>query len=148
MLKLAVYAPINYILPSRLRKYEELYDTLVDGGKGKLRQADRERSLQALMTTNLLKRLESSVESFRLTLRSLHDKYAQMLAKIRAFNEADGVSITDWTDRLERLEAEEDDLPLFDSDEIGGKIKINLADMDLPLWEQELKLTLLSSMIF
>jgi hypothetical protein len=60
VLKLAVYAPISYILPSRLRKYEEIYDTQVEGGRGKLRQADRERSLQALMTTNLLKRLESS----------------------------------------------------------------------------------------
>lgn len=54
-LRLAVYAPVSYILPSRLRKYEELYDTQVEGGKGTLRQADRERSLQALMTTNLLK---------------------------------------------------------------------------------------------
>ena len=56
MLKLAVYAPIGYVLPCRLRKYEEIYDTQVEGGRGKLRQADRERSLQALMTTNLLKR--------------------------------------------------------------------------------------------
>ena len=71
--KLAVYAPISYILPSRLNKYEDLYDTQVEGGRGKLKQADRERSRQALMTTNLLKRLESSVEAFRLTLKSLHD---------------------------------------------------------------------------
>ena len=68
LLKLAVYAPISYILPSRLKKYEEMYDTQVEGGKGKLKQADREKSLQALMTINLLKRLESSVEAFRLTL--------------------------------------------------------------------------------
>ncbi len=59
------YAPISYILPSRLRKYEELYDT------EKFRQVDRETALKALMTTNLLKRLESSVESFRLTLETL-----------------------------------------------------------------------------
>ncbi len=69
VLKLAVYAPVSYILPSRLAKYEELYDTEVEGGDGKLRQADREQSLQALMTVNLLKRLESSVEAFRLTLQ-------------------------------------------------------------------------------
>ena len=43
LLKLSVYAPISYILPSRLKKYEELYDTEVDGGKGKLRQIDREK---------------------------------------------------------------------------------------------------------
>lgn len=45
-LKLAVYAPVSYILPSRLKKYEELYDTQVEGGKGKLKQVDREKSLQ------------------------------------------------------------------------------------------------------
>lgn len=54
LLKLAVYAPLSYVLRSRLPKYEELYDTEVSGGGGRLKQADRERSLQALMTTNLL----------------------------------------------------------------------------------------------
>jgi hypothetical protein len=44
LLKLAVYAPVSYILPSRLKKYEEMYDTKVAGGKGKLKQADRERA--------------------------------------------------------------------------------------------------------
>ena len=38
MLKLAVYAPVSYILPSRLKKYEALYDTEVAGGGGKLTQ--------------------------------------------------------------------------------------------------------------
>ena len=72
VLKLAVYAPVSYILPSRLQKYEEIYDTEV-GRRPRQRssQADRERSLQALMTINLLKRLESSVEAFRLTLGKL-----------------------------------------------------------------------------
>ncbi|HJH30643.1 MAG TPA: ATP-dependent helicase, partial [Methanosarcinaceae archaeon] len=78
LLKLSVYAPVNYILSSRLKKYEELYDTSIEGGKGKLRQADREKSLQSLMTTNLLKRLESSVESFRLTLGTLEGKHKYM----------------------------------------------------------------------
>jgi hypothetical protein len=56
------------VLLESLRKYEELYDTDVKHGTGKLRQADRERSLQSLMTVNLLKRLESSVEAFRIDL--------------------------------------------------------------------------------
>lgn len=137
LLKLSVYAPISYILPSRLRKYEELYDTEVEGGKITLKQVDRERSLQALMTTNLLKRLESSVEAFRLTLGSLQENHTKMLEKIRAFNESGRGTVGDWTESLEALEAEEDE---FDpsSDEIGSKIKINLADMDLPSWEHDL----------
>lgn len=138
LLKLSVYAPISYILPSRLRKYEELYDTQVEGGKGKLRQADRERSLQALMTTNLLKRLESSVEAFRLTLGSLHENHVQMLSRIQAFKDSGGGTVTDWTERLETLEADDDELPILGGDEIGGKVKISLADMDLPSWENDL----------
>jgi hypothetical protein len=138
LLKLAFYAPISYILPSRLRKYEELYDTQVEGGKGKFRQADRERSLQALMTTNLLKRLESSVEAFRLSLGSLHENHVQILSQIQAFRRSGGGTVTDWTERLETLEAEDDDFPIPGGDEIGGKVKISLADMDLPSWENDL----------
>lgn len=138
LLKLSVYAPISYILPSRLRKYEELYDTQVEGGKITLRQVDRERSLQSLMTTNLLKRLESSVEAFRLTLGSLHENHVQMLSKITAFKKSGRAEFTDWTDSLEGLEADDDDLPMFESHEIGGKVKIDLADMDLPSWENDL----------
>jgi hypothetical protein len=144
-LTLAVYAPLSYILPSRLKKYEALYDTQVASGGGTFRQIDREHSLQALMTVNLLKRLESSVHSFRLTLRSLRDNHAGTLARIAAFKK-DGraASVTDLTDALRDLDPEDDDLPDFDnlsgpgSDAVGGKIKISLADMDLPRWEHEL----------
>ncbi len=140
LLKLAVYAPISYILPSRLKKYEDLYDTQVEGGKGKLRQLDREKSLQALMTTNLLKRLESSVDAFRLTLSGLRDSHKRTLEKIEEFSRSGkATSVTDWTDNVEELEVDEDDLPTDSSNEIGGKVKINLADMDLPSWSHELR---------
>ncbi len=143
LLKLAVYAPISYILPSRVKKYEEMYDTQVSSGGGKLKQADREKSLQALMTTNLLKRLESSIQSFRLTLQSLRLNHTNTLAKIAAFNQNGSVtSIDDLTDQLQDLDAEDDDLPAIGDNEIGGKIKISLADMDLPSWEHELKVDL------
>jgi hypothetical protein len=140
LLRLAVYAPISYILPSRLKKYEEMYDTQVAGGKSKFKQVDRERSLQALMTTNLLKRLESSIESFRLTLQSLRTNHTNTLTKISTFNQSGSTaSVDDLTDQLESLDADDDDLPAIDDSEIGGKVKISLADMDLPSWEHELK---------
>lgn len=138
MLKLAVYAPVSYIFPSRLRKYEEMYDTRVEGGSGKFRQRDREQSLQALMTTNLLKRLESSVESFRLTLRNLHENHAAVLARIDEFRHNGGGSIGDWTKGLDTLEADEDDIQEIGMDEIGGKVRINLSDMDLDSWKNDL----------
>ena len=145
-LKLAVYAPISYILPSRMRKYEDLYDTKI-GGKGTLRQVDREKSLQALMTVNLLKRLESSVQSFRLTLQSLQANHQSTLAKIAGLNQTgSSPSVGDLTEVLENLDAEDDDLldELDQGGDIGGKVKINLADMDLPSWEHDLKVDLAS----
>lgn len=140
MLKLSVYAPISYILPSRLSKYEELYDTEVEGGKGKLKQVDRERSLKALMTTNLLKRLESSVEAFRLTLRSLRDNLNNTLEIIYNFEESgDTTSITDFTAVLNDLEAEDDDIPSLGGFTVGGKVQISLADMDVQSWQYDLE---------
>jgi hypothetical protein len=139
LLKLAVYAPISYILPSRLKKYEEMYDTQV-AGRGKLKQVDREKSLQALMTTNLLKRLESSIQSFRLTLTSLRNNNTNTLAKISAFNKTGViVNVDDLTDQLENLDVDDDDLPPLGDSEIGSKVKISLGDMDLPSWEHELQ---------
>lgn len=139
LLKLAVYAPISYILPSRLRKYEELYDTEVEGGKGKLRQADRERSLQALMTTNLLKRLESSVFAFRKTLGVLQANIQRTLDNIEAF-ESSGLTteIDDDLTNLSGFDPDDEDLSGLNEFSVGKKIKISLADMDLPSWRHEL----------
>ncbi|MCA0211897.1 MAG: DEAD/DEAH box helicase family protein [Proteobacteria bacterium] len=143
-LRLAVYAPLSYILPSRRRKYEELYDTQVAGGGGTFKQVDREKSLQALMVTNLLKRLESSVHAFRMTLQLLHDNHTGTLARIAAFQQGGlpagtGGEVTDLTDALADLDPEEDELPFSADDQIGGKVKISLADMDLPSWERQLR---------
>jgi SNF2 family DNA or RNA helicase len=139
LLKLAVYAPISYILPSRLRKYEEMYDTQVEGGKGKLKQADRERSLQALMTTNLLKRLESSIYAFRKTLGVLQGNIQRTLDAIDAFGQ-NGLSddIRDDLADFSGFDPDDDDLSGLNEFTVGKKIKISLADMDLPSWRHEL----------
>ncbi|SMF44155.1 helicase-related protein [Desulfovibrio gilichinskyi] len=139
LLKLSVYAPVSYILPSRLKKYEELYDTAVDGGKGKLRQVDRETSLQSLMTTNLLKRLESSVESFRLTLGSLEEKHIDMLDKIEQFkkSKSDSAKIS-LAEQFGSVESDDEDIADLEEFLIGGKVQVNLADMDLLSWEHDL----------
>ena len=140
VLKLAVYAPISYILPSRLRKYEEMYDTQTEGGRGKFRQLDRERSLQALMTTNLLKRLESSVEAFRITLGALAGNVSRTLDAIDEFQRNGGATmVSDYTADLEDVEAEDEDLSGFDEFTVGKKIQISFADMDLPSWKHDLE---------
>jgi SNF2 family DNA or RNA helicase len=139
-LQLAVYAPVNYILPSRLARYEALYDTEVAGGGGRLRQADRERSLQALMTTNLLKRLESSVEAFRTTLGKLQANHARTLEKIATYNETGhDTGLSDITANYESLESDEEEIVDFEGEQIGDRVRIRLADMDLPSWERDLQ---------
>lgn len=134
VLNMAVYAPFRYILDSRLGKYEAMYDTEVKGGLSQLKQSDREKSLQALMTVNLLKRLESSVEAFRLTLQMLQEKHEKTLAKIEKFKKTGmAESFEDISAAFEN--ADEDEMDITGNDNtIGGKIQISLADMDLDSW--------------
>ena len=139
-LKMAVYAPVNYILPSRLKKYEDLYDTSVEGGRGRLRQADREKSLQSLMVTNLLKRLESSVEAFRLTLGTLKRNHNTMLSMIDKYKKTgDEISMDEINAAIEDLEDEDDELSGLGDFLTTGKIQVSLSDMDVPSWEYDLE---------
>ena len=139
-LNMGVYAPFRYILASRLEKYEKEYDTEVKGGLSRFKQRDREKSLQALMTVNLLKRLESSVEAFRLTLQMLRNKHEKTLAKIEKFKQS-GIADS-FEDHAAAFEnADEDEMEASDSDDatIGGKVQISLADMDLDSWTFDLR---------
>ncbi|MCF6221738.1 MAG: SNF2-related protein [Robiginitomaculum sp.] len=143
-LKLCVYAPLSYVLPSRITKYEEMYDTEVKGGKSRFRQKDREFALQGLMTTNLLKRLESSIEAFRITLGKLQSNHEATLAKIEKF-ESSGVDagLSDLAEAFENADADDGFMPDIDDQTIGGKTKIDLADMDLPSWKHDLSADLI-----
>jgi len=135
-INLGVYAPFKYILPSRLRFYEELYDTSVRGGSGNFKQMDREGSLQLLMRINLLKRLESSVESFRITLSKIIDKLEHTLQQIEHFEQNGGSNTVGYTE-IEDANLDDDDW-LDDEFSIGDTIKINLSDMDILRWKEDL----------
>lgn len=140
LLKLCVYAPISYILPSRLEKYEAMYDTEVQGGKSKFRQVDREKSLQALMTTNLLKRLESSIHSFRLTLTKLKVNHTELLKKIHAYEKSSNpVDFSEFTSDYKAMEVDDEEQSGFEDITIGKKMQISLSDMDLSSWKHDLK---------
>ncbi len=80
-LNLAIYTPSDFILPSKLEKYMEVRE---DGRFSNLSRSGRERGIRQLMSINLLKRLESSVNSFRLTLERIR-KYIE--ATINAIDE-------------------------------------------------------------
>ena len=110
LLKPGVYAPVGYILPSRLAKYEGPLRHGGERGGAKLKQRDRGRSLLALMTVNLLKRLESSVEAFRLTLGKLAYHHVATLSKIEGFNKSGrDTTFVDRSAVFEPAEPEDDE---------------------------------------
>lgn len=145
-LLLTVYTPSNFIFPSKLHKYAELSG----GGGNNLTQIGRERGVQRLMSINLLKRLESSVHSFYLTVNKILQTINTSIEKVNRF-EAAGIGSV--------KEAETGDTYDFDIDDtnediftIGGKVDIDLRDMDYKSWREELQqdrdtLELLISMV-
>ena len=131
-LNLAIYTPSDFILPSKLEKYTEIRE---DGRFGNLSQAGRERGIRQLMSINLLKRLESSVNSFRLTLERIRKYIAttiEAIDSLKARHEASAVYDYDFSYGLDFEERE-------DTVFIGNKkTKIDLADMDYIQWREYL----------
>ena len=133
VLNLAVYTPLSYILPSKAAHYARLYDITVKSGK--LSQRDREISLQVLMRINLLKRLESSVDSFRITLGRIIELIEESLEKVSRGDEETYSGIE------AKLEEENFDWDADWGDEesfIGTKVKVHVADMDITRWTEDL----------
>ncbi len=135
LLNLSVYTPLNYILPSKVQAYADLYDKEVRSGLGKLSQVDREISLRILMRINLLKRLESSVDSFRITLEGI---ISQIESTIKTIQKGDA---DDYKGIHKILSDENYDFESNWADEeqvIGKKIKVHIADMDTTKWQEDL----------
>ena len=84
VLTLAVYTPLAYVFPSRISKYEDLYNVQGGTARSNLGQRGREQGLKKLMTVNLLKRLESSVEAFRLTLAKIEGAVDKTLGRLES----------------------------------------------------------------
>ncbi|MBP5621664.1 MAG: DEAD/DEAH box helicase, partial [Thermoguttaceae bacterium] len=131
LLNLRVYTPSEYIFPSRSSKYAD-----EAGNKGNMTQRGREQGLQRLMRINLLKRLESSVHSFNITIKRILKFINETIKAIDAF-EKKGVGVID------SYETNDDDFDLEDGNDdlftVGKKVKINLADMDYQSWRDELR---------
>lgn len=135
LLNLSVYTPLNYILPSKVQAYADLYDKEVRSGSGKLTQLDRENSLRILMRINLLKRLESSVDSFRITLEGI---ISQIENAVKTIDKGDA---KDYEGIHKFLNDENYDFESNWADEeqvIGKKIKVHIADMDTTRWREDL----------
>lgn len=136
-LNLEIYTPSKWILPEMKSFYEEKYDTQLKN-KSSLKQSTRENGIMKLMRVNLLKRLESSVEAFRITLSKLNAHITYTLNDINRFNEY-GSGVINGSD-LSNFDADDlDGEGFYNGFNVGTKIKINLADMDVLSWERELQ---------
>lgn len=136
MLNLSIYTPSHFILPSKMDKYAELYeDNKVNIG---FTQASREQGIRRLTAINLMKRMESSVYSFNLTMIRIKELINSTIKKIDAYDRHSSVkmNLTDITD------ADDFDSEDQNSDELfsfGRKVKIDLADMDYESWRRNLE---------
>lgn len=135
-LTMGVYAPMDYVQPSKIHKYEELYDTNV--GRATLKQVNRERALQRLMTINMLKRLESCVDSFRITLKKIKEVNQNTLKSILDFENHKSEHKNYELNQIDEDDFDNDDFDIT-NDSTLGKVKIDFADMDLKLWKNDLK---------
>lgn len=131
-LTLVIYTPSNYIFPSKMSKYIDLTHN-----KGNnLTQKGREQGIRRLMSINLLKRLESSVYSFNLTLNRILELIKSTITAIDSF-EKNGKA------DLDVYEASDSDFDIDDENNdyftVGKKVKIDLADMDYKTWRDELQ---------
>ena len=135
-LTLAVYTPLAYVFPSRRAKYEDLYNVTAGSARSNLGQAGREQGLKKLMTVNLLKRLESSVDAFRLTLAKIEGSVTHTLGRIS--NHAG--NLTDLSPELAGLDfdVDDEDDANIEALSFGEKIKIDLDDLDIESWQRDL----------
>ena len=138
-LNLSIYTPSFFIFDSEKDNYGIDFQ-----GKG-LTVDGREKGLRKLMAINLLKRLESSVNSFRLTLTRIHDFIKDSITAIDKFQES-GAGIIDVTEFSDDFDNEDNENDPF----VGRKSKINLRDMDYVSWRRDLKadLEMLELLIF
>lgn len=134
LLSLKIYTPTEYIQPSKLFKYID-----PDSKQAKnLSQSGRERGIQRLMSINLLKRMESSVHSFLMTVERIRDYIADTVKMIDDFEHGiTGSTVKEMRD-LSNSEFDLDDQNM-DIFNIGKKFRIDLRDMDFISWRRELE---------
>ena len=134
LLKLCIYTPTDYVLPSKLGKYVDKYDS--KQVKGGLTQSGREKGIKRLMSINLMKRMESSVHSFKLTLDRINSLITNTIEEIEKYEKnikTNPMVLDDYSSIDFDGDDQEDDVFV-----IGQKVQIDIGDMDYKTWKREL----------
>ncbi len=129
-LNLGAYAPLKYVLEDKREEYSRKYDMTVQGGSV-FRQVDRELNLIHLVRVNLLKRMESSINSFTQTLESLLENVRSIIGKIDSHDHSEFEELN-----IEDIEADSEEFEPF---VVGRKVKVLIQDVDRIRWMQDLQ---------
>jgi SNF2 family DNA or RNA helicase len=133
-MELSIYTPSHYIHSSKMEKYAQLYeDNKVNVG---FTQANREQGIRRLMAINLMKRMESSVYSFKLTITRIKALIENTIATINEYDHKSSSTLNLREISVDEFDGEDQNDDLFS---FGKKVKIDLADMDYESWRQSLK---------
>lgn len=134
-LSLTIYTPTHFILPSKIEKYAELYeDNKVNIG---FTQANREQGIRRLTAINLMKRMESSVYSFNLTLKRILELIDSTIHSIDTYDRTSTVKL-ELTDISNIDEFDSEDQNGEELFTFGKKVKIEIGDMDYKSWRDSL----------
>lgn len=138
LLNLSLYTPTKYIQPSKKEKYEILYDQASKNKKNHgITQVGREEGIRRLTAINLMKRMESSVYSFNLTIARMIERVELTLKQLSKFKKHID-SYNNFVSFIDFDNIEEDD-DAIDPFTIGTKVKIEIEDIDYISWESDLK---------
>ena len=125
--KLALFYPANYVL----EPFKALYDK---DAVTNFSQANRERYLVGMMKVNFLKRLESSVHSFAVTLERTCEKITDLIGKLEAFQ------VRQQDGEFDAIEPDaEDDDELLAALQVGKRIKYDLRHLNITGWLEDLR---------
>ena len=133
MLHLSVYTPTAFIQPSKVHKYIDSTNT------SNITQAGREKGIQRLTNINLLKRMESSVHSFLLTIQRIYtllDDTSTIIDNFAAGKNVELHEMSDLSDVSSDFDLDDQNTDFFS---VGKKFKIDLRDMDYISWQREIK---------
>lgn len=134
-LNLCLYSPSKYVQPSHKGKYPELFES-----SNNINHQGREKGIQRLMHTNLLKRLESSVSAFVLTVKRMLDAVTKEQQLVSAFIDRDKAQ----SSSIDLPEINSKEMGFDDEDEAASEflqrkgVRIDLKDMNYLTWQQDL----------
>ena len=131
-LNLTIYTPTQFILPSKLSKYLSKEET-ENFRKG------RETGIQRLMSINLLKRMESSVHSFLLTVQRVYQYLYETDQIIDTFIKNGQGNLSEMDDLSGAAADFDEDDQNTDFFSVGKKIQLDLRDMDYISWQRDIK---------